>query len=447
MDQFYFEETIKDYIRQSGRSQAATARLLKVAPDTFNKWVRGINRMPVDILHNFCELVELDEKQRTELFRLAGYVVPPVVAEELAQASSEETEISLDPVPLPEKPYRDLVGRDQILDDMLEALRDPAGKRMLAVDGMGGIGKTALAREVTDRCLAEQQFDVAVWAQAPKEEFIGLDRSKKSGSLTFETVLDAIARQLGALDVFKLKGIEKEARLRILLQMQRILIVLDNLETAKEPQNEIARRLLPLLGASKAILTSRQRFQGDLYAIHLAGLDEAGALILIRQEAGEKNIKRVAMAELNELKQIAKDTGGSPLALKLVVGQLEVLDLETVLALLRDVQAPEQGSEEDEYFRFYQGIFFSSWKLLSEKSQILLISMSHFAPGIGGTTEAIKATSNLSNSILTHCIRELWRLSFLEVGESPNLNKIRYYLHALTQYFVLADIVKVIKMG
>jgi hypothetical protein len=226
--------------------------------------------------------------------------------------------------------------------------------------------------------------------------------------------------------------------------MQRVLIVLDNLETAKDPQNEIAHRLLSCLGTSKAILTSRQRFQGDVYAIHLDGLAEEDCIRFIHQEADQKNIKRVATAGVNKLKQIANDTGGSPLALKLVIGQLESLDLDIVLTLLKDVRIPDQASQEDEYFRFYQGIFFSSWKLLSDKSQELLISMAHFAPGKGGTVEAIQATSNLEDVTLTHCIRELWRFSFLEVGESPGLKKLRYYLHALTQYFVLADIVKVI---
>lgn len=443
MRQLDFEEAIKTYISQSGRSQAATARLLKIAPDTFNKWVRGINQMPLDILHQFCEFLKLDETQRTELFKLAGYVVLPIVEEVRTADITNEASPPVFP-PLPEKPYPHLVGREAELMSMLAALHEPAGKRMLAVDGMGGIGKTALARELVERCLAEKLFDIAVWVQAPKEEFIDLRRSKKAGTLTFESILDAIARQLGALDVFNLRRMEKEARLRTLLQMQRVLVVLDNLETAKEPQNEIARHLHPLLGTSKAILTSRQRFQGDVYAIHLTGLDETNSIRFIHQEANEKNIRRVVTAEMNELKQIAKDTDGSPLALKLIVGQLEVLDLETVLILLRKVQLPTQGSEEDEYFRFYQGIFFSSWQLLSETSRVLLISMAHFSPGVGGTVEAIQATSAMEQLALAYCLRELWRFSFLEVGESSNLKIIRYYLHALTQYFVLADIVKVI---
>ena len=346
---------------------------------------------------------------------------------------------------LPGRSYRELVGRDARIGEIMAALRDPAGKWIIAIDGMGGIGKTALAREVADRCLSERLFEVAVWESAPREEFTGWDRRKGAGTLTFETALDAIARQLGVLDVPRLKGAEKEARVRALLRSQRVLVVLDNLETAKEPQNEIARRLRPLLDPSKALLTSRHRFAGDLYAIHLEGLDEDGALRFIRQEAEEKGISRVAKAQPEELKKIAQVTGGSPLALKLIVGQLDRLPMDVVLGQLREVRMPEGETAEDDYVRFYKFIFFPSWRLLSDDGKKLLISMAHFAPNVGGTYEAVKATSDLPDAALRRSIDELWRLSFLEVGESPTLKQMRYYLHALTQYFVLSDIVQVLK--
>lgn len=368
----------------------------------------------------------------------------PVLPEPLPRPPTPELSLPT-PIQLPGKAYRELVGRDALLGDIMAALRDPAGKWIVAIDGMGGIGKTALAREVTGRCLSQRLFEVAVWESAPREEFAGVDRRKGAGTLTFETALDAITRQLGALDVPRLRRAEKEARVQALLQSQRVLVTLDNLETAKEPQNEIARRLRPLLDPSKALLTSRHRFLGDFYAIHLTGLDEDDALRFIRQEAEEKGIRRVAAAEPSELKQIAQSTGSSPLALKLVVGQLGHLPLETVLSQLRDVQMPEQESDEDDYYRFYKFIFFPSWRLLSADGKKLLISMANFAPGVGGTLEAVKATSDLTDDVLTRSVDELWRLSFLEVGESPSLKQVRYYLHALTQYFVLSDIVQVLR--
>jgi hypothetical protein len=378
--------------------------------------------------------------------------LPPETGEVPAETTRLSTVTTQPPIPemispsrpasqLPGKSYRELVGRDARLGEMMAALRDPAGKWIVAVDGIGGIGKTALARESAERCLTEHLFDMVVWERASNEEEI----RKGNIPMTFETALDAIGRKLGAPDVTHLKGAEKEARVRALLRKQRVLVVLDNLETAREPQNDIARQLRALLGPSKALLTSRHRFQGEFYTIHLSGLDEDGALSFTRQEAKEKGIHQVAAADPSELKQIFRATGGSPLALKLVVGQLDYLPLDKVLDQLSDVRAPEGKADEDDYFHFYRFIFLPSWRLLSDSGKNLLISMAIFAPGVGGTPEAIKEISGLADNVLTKKIDELWRLSFLEVDKSPSLTQVRYYLHQLTQYFVLSDILKVLE--
>lgn len=130
--------------------------------------------------------------------------------------------------------------------------------------------------------------------------------------------------------------------------------------------------------------------------------------------------------------------------MKLVIGQLIRLPLDVVLNNLKDVTLSSEN-QESEYVRFYKSIFMPSWKLLSDEAQHLLIAMANFAPNVGGTYEAIQATSELSDDILSQNIDELWRFSFLDVGKAGSLKKVRYYLHALTQYFVLSDIVKVLK--
>jgi len=345
---------------------------------------------------------------------------------------------------MPSKGYTELVGRENFLGEILAALRDPNGKWMIGIDGMGGIGKTALAREVADRCQKENLFSKFVWIQAPKGLFPLNNDEKGIGILNFETLLDYISRQLGILDIPKLELVEKEARVKTLLQSERVLIVLDNFETSKEPQDDIARKLNGLLNPSKVLFTSRRRFKVDLFAVHLDDLKPEDSIEFARQIARNRNIVQVANANRKELLKIAQTTG-SPLALKLIVGQLESQTLERVLEQLSKIEAPDQDSDEGDYLKFYKYIFADSWRLLSENGKKLLISMAHFAPNAGGTYEAIKATSDLTADVLDRCIQELWRYSFLERGESPNLKTLRYYLHALTQYFVLSDIVKVYK--
>jgi len=344
---------------------------------------------------------------------------------------------------IPSRPYKELVGRDVYMRDIMTALRDPDGRWSVAIDGMGGIGKTALAREVAERSLNERWFDTMVWISASKGGHASGD-SRGGVALTFDTILDIISRQLGASEI-KLKAAEKETLVQALLRRKKVLVVLDNLETAAEPQDSIVERLQPLLGYSKVLLTSRHRFSGEVYPIHLTGLDEDGSKQFISQVAEERGISHVKTANSIELNQIAYATGGSPLALKFVVGLLFHLPLEIVLNHLREAQPLRGRAEEDDFIQFYRFIFLPSWHLLSDDCEKLLISMAPFTPEIGGTFEALRTIGHLPERLLARCIDELWRLSFLEVGESPGLRQKRYYLHALTQYFVLSDILELLR--
>ena len=76
MDRYEFEQRIKEYIKDDGRSQAYVARKLGYTPDTFNKWVRGVNRMPDGVLADFCALLSVPAFVQDELFSLAGYALP-----------------------------------------------------------------------------------------------------------------------------------------------------------------------------------------------------------------------------------------------------------------------------------------------------------------------------------------------------------------------------------
>jgi hypothetical protein len=336
---------------------------------------------------------------------------------------------------LPGKAYRQLIGRDALAAEVLSALHDREVHWMVAIDGMGGMGKSAMALEVAHRCLSERIFDAAIWVSAAQ--------GTESSLLTFETTLNAIGAQLGVPDLAKLPGSEKVVRVQALLRSRRVLVVLDNLDTAGEPQNQIIRQLSPLLEHSKALLTSRYRFRSDIYAIHLTGLDDSAAQGFIHQEAIEKNISRIKTAGADDLKQIVDVTGGSPLAMKLVVGQLGHLPLKTVLEHLSKAQPLRGQSDEDEYLRFFKFIFFPSWRLLSENGRKLLLMMAHFPAEVGGRHEAIQAISHMDDTVLDRSIDELWRLSFLEVGESSSVQQVRYYLHTLTQHFVRSDIAQI----
>ncbi|MBX3051891.1 MAG: hypothetical protein KF753_10480 [Caldilineaceae bacterium] len=333
---------------------------------------------------------------------------------------------------LPQRPYERLVGREELTGEILGCLIDEARKGLVAIDGMGGIGKTALAYAVMEQALHGGAFDSAVWVRE--------DAAGPGEGLTYAGTLNAIGLGLGLRDATGRGIAAAEERIAGLLRAQRILLVLDNLETAAEPQAQIAAQVAELLGPhSRALLTSRQRFVHGVYHIHLGGLSSAHGGELLRQEAQARGVVHVAQAGPEELARIVGQTGGSPLALKLAVGQLAYQPADVVAARFQSVRLLQE--ETDEYARFYRSIFFPSWKLLSGEGRQLLVAMSHFAPGVGGTFPALKAAAGLPIDALAERIDELWRLAFLEIGEA-SVSSIRYYLHTLTRHFVLSDIVQ-----
>jgi LuxR family glucitol operon transcriptional activator len=338
------------------------------------------------------------------------------------------------------KAYRTLMGRDSLVNEILAVLSDPDARTVVAIDGIGGIGKTALVQEVVVACQKQQLFRSVVWVSGARAN--QLDGASEP-ALTFNAILNAIGNQLHLPELLQLSDAEKESRVHALLRRQRVLIVLDNLETAAEAQAEIGKRLQPLLGESRAIFTSRWRFDGDFYTIHLEGLDAAAATQFLRQEANDRRIAVIERAEPTELAQIAHVTGASPLAMKLVVGQLAFLPLDVTLTHLQSVKPLIPQRDNDEYLGLYQYIYFPSWGLLSDPSKDLLVAMAHFAPGVGGRFAAVQAISGLTEAALPGYIRELWQLSLLEVGEASqgSLGEKRYHLHALTKHFVLSDVI------
>ncbi len=331
-----------------------------------------------------------------------------------------------------QKPYSELIGREEIIGQLLSKLSNPTAHPLVGVDGIGGIGKTALLYEVAQRVRKRHLFDAVVWIDAAGGS------QHDATTLTFSSVLNVLSRQLRVAVPLQSTDEELFARLQALLRRHRVLLVLDNLETAGQPQDDLIRQLLPLFGVSRGLLASRQRFMGDFYALHLPGLDFTSVMTFIRQEANVRGLLMLEATPQQQLHQIFLATGGSPLAMKLVVGQLSFLPLEIILGRLQADRAVVQRAIGNEYQLLYTHIFMPAWDLLSEVGKCLLLAMTLFVPGLGVNLETIQQVSGLPSGELFLAINELWRLSLMEVGKEKNgnLSDKRYYLHALTQNFI-----------
>lgn len=346
--------------------------------------------------------------------------------------------------PLPQKSFSKFVGRQPLLEKLTNALLDENGNQLIGLDGMGGIGKTALAHSAITSVMAENKIEEVIWiSDNPGASLSFLQTHNPADQYNFDFILNAIGQALGLSTIAKLTQPDKIKRLRTLLKIKSVIIVLDNLERATDLDDDMIKNLQYLVGASplsKFLLISRRRFtRSSVFQIHLQGLNQQESINLLDTEAKHRGIERISAIADADFNHIAESTGGSPLALKLILGQLSFHDLKIILSRLQDVKLVDPAYF-DEYAQMYRHIFFDSWELLSTQGKQLLISMSHFAPGKGGTYEAVKMTSDLTNLDLAPRIDELWHLALLEVGNST-VRQTRYYLHALTHHFTLSDLV------
>jgi nucleoside-triphosphatase THEP1 len=334
---------------------------------------------------------------------------------------------------LPPKAYHHLIGRSQEQDTILNALRAPDKRPLLVIVGLGGMGKTALAREVAERCRQEQLFDHLVWISAKTEHFVGERIVRQDEAIyDFDALLSDVARQCDRVDIATMPLGQKKTAVAHLLSQQRILIVLDNLETMPN-YDDLVQQVGTILGRGKLLITSRHRISHDrAFTVELKGFPEEDGIAFLRAEGRERNVTAVVTAPINTLLQIQQDTGGAPLALKLVVGQVSRQPMDVVLKALKEASA--QGQD----YEFYRFIYWHSWNLLDEPGQMALVDMSVFPPVNGGAHADVEAVSQLEASRFWPAIDQLVTMSL--VDKTGALSQERYALHPLTHYFILADI-------
>ncbi|MFI0422321.1 BTAD domain-containing putative transcriptional regulator [Spongiactinospora sp. 9N601] len=196
------------------------------------------------------------------------------------------------------------VGRERELRSITQ------GGRFVAVDGMPGVGKTALAVEAARRLRAHARIDLTL-----SVDLHGYDRHRPP--VDPAVVLDEWLRRFGAhgdrLQRLDVRALRAEFLDR--LAGRRVLVLLDN--AADE------RQVLPLIvdgPGSLTLVTSRRRLTGlpgaDHVRLEVLGGDES--VRLLRAAAGADRID----AEPDTAADIAETVGHLPLALGLVAGQI-----------------------------------------------------------------------------------------------------------------------------
>lgn len=215
------------------------------------------------------------------------------------------------------------------------------------------------------------------------------------------------------------------------LKTQPYLVIVDNLETVVDYQT-LLPTLCRLAQPTKFLLTSRKRIEEGIYSQTLRELDHSATIDFLRYMGEHQDLPALRQASENQLNAIHQVVGGNPLALKLVIGQLRT-SLHPLTEILENLKQA-QGQTIDQLYTF---IYWQAWRELDEKTRRLFVIMPQVPHA---TAEDLARKSKLSHEDLAQAIHQLTLRSLIEVR--GNLDQPYYYLHSLTETFLLKKVIQ-----
>jgi len=320
---------------------------------------------------------------------------------------------------------RVFTGREHELGELMELVRAaPEGTEagmvvISAIDGMAGIGKTALAVHAAHR--VREQFPDG-------QLFLDLrGYTTDLEPLTTGDAMDWFLRSLGVPPQSIPKDLgERAAFYRDRLDGTRTLIILDNASSAAQ-----VRPLLPRSPGCLVLITSRRRLTGldDAHSLALDILPDADAVALLHRVAGPGRVPghNPAILELIAL------CGHMPLAIQIAAARLRrnpALRVENVVAQLRDdSRRLDQFQDED---RDLTAVFDLSYQDLPEAERRLLRLLG-LAPG---PDFDVYAAANLAG--IDHRTAERLLESLLDHNLLTQRTPGRYQFHDLVRLYAHA---------
>lgn len=395
---------------------AALARVLRV------RFIEG------KTLYAVANSLNVSEHTVSRLQRAAIELLAEIIrSQEMVLHQQEAQAIE---VRLPPASYSQLFGLQVARDELLALLLQPDAPWTVALVGLGGIGKTALADSVVRQLIRRFFFADVIWVRA---EAPGMNGRSHPIHLPYEDLIVALSRHFWPDVADNYPFQRRVAQVRQMLKERPFLVIIDNLESETDAAYLLSK-LNDLAAPSKFLLTSRARpsEQATIFNFAVAELSLEAAGELLRHHAREIGVPEMVAATQDDITDIYRVVGGNPLALKLVVSLLDLLPLRQILAALSRSQT---GPIED----LYRHIYWQSWQMLSPSARNLLQAMPLVAVA-GGDPDYLYAISGLSQEDFWPALQELRRRSLLEVRGT--LQEKRYGIHRLTESFLQTEIIR-----
>ncbi len=314
-------------------------------------------------------------------------------------------------------------GREAELKKIADSLAEDARGWGALIDGPGGIGKTSLAIRAAELVPAGR-FRRIIFLSS-KERELTADGQRSLGTFAlpgYLEMLNTIARELGKPDI---AITTEEERAEVVLRALRgadVLLLLDNLESLPElDRDQLFAFLNRLPRGCNSIVTSRRRTDASAVIVRLDKLDWLAAYELITELA--KNNDRLRLASKAEQRALYEETGGNPLLIRWVVGQLE-RGRRTVAAALEFLRGAPAGNNP---LGFIFGDLLDTFTLNETK---VLAALAHFTTPM--ETRVIAELSSLNQAAAQGALSDLSSRALV----LPNLEERSFVLTPMVADFL-----------
>ncbi|KAJ1382312.1 Virus X resistance protein-like, coiled-coil domain [Sesbania bispinosa] len=240
----------------------------------------------------------------------------------------------------------DIIGREENKNEIIELLKETDANQnlsLIAIVGMGGLGKTALAQLVYNSAQEQKLFNKWMWVCVSEEFEVKSVLNKMLKSLKNDEVGDL------ELDILQKKLHEQ-------LNGQKYMLVLDDVWNESQLKWTALRTHLMCGGeGSKILVTTRSTLVSQVMDINnpyiLKGLTKEQSWTLLKKLTFGEDTSKMSPNQEAISEKIAEKCGGVPLAIRTVGGLLKT-----------------KKEEEDQWSSI---LYDDVWRLCEEKQSIM----------------------------------------------------------------------------